>query len=320
MRRREFVVGSVAALVAIRGGSILAHGTPQAASAALGNLGYPESVFTFTEAGFEIPSDIQAGVLQVTLDNQAAFPVGFSLIQLPEGASMADLAPPAGATPSPDAGMPPVLYDATWAGGVFAMPASRSSVILKLGPGEWILDAGPDSGLEPSVFSVAGEASSDEIPSDGATVVELDNFQIRLPKTVPAGAGLWHVSNVGDQPHEVFIASTPVRLSPEDITTLLMLPEDATPPAGLPSFEEIQQVAVVPPLSIGQAILFEMSLAPGHYLGACFIPDRTEGMPHAMEGMVVSFSIGAEGETVEPPSSPVPMDHMRTFRPGLRLA
>jgi len=305
--------------LALMSPGVMAQGTPEATQSLLAGLGFPEVVITFTDAGFDVPADIQAGPTLLTLDNQAAMPVGFSLIQLPEGVTMADLMPPAadaGASPAAEgeggpAGLPPALYDATWAGGAFAMPGSTASVVLNLGPGEWILDTGPESGLPPTTFTVAGEASDAEITAEGAVQVELDDFQILLPESIPAGPSIWQVSNVGEQPHEVFLATSPGRIAPEDVMTLATLPEDATPPPGLPGLEEFVDVGFVTPISAGQTILIEMNLPAGDYVGLCFMPtkDDPNGMPHVMNGMAVSFSIGEEGQTVEPPASPEPQDH-----------
>jgi len=296
------------------GAAVTAQGTPEAGGGLLGDLGYPEVVITLTEAGFEVPAEVQAGTVLLTLDNQAPFPGGFSLIQLPEGVTMADLMPPAGASPAAEGGeeqgLPPVLYDATWAGGAVAFPgAPPAQAVVTLTPGEWILDAGPEAGLPPATLTVTGEAGEAAAAPEGAVSVEVDNFQIILPEQIEAGPQIWEVTNIGDQPHEVIVSMTPERLSVEDAMTLLQLPPDATPPPGLPSLEETLPVGFVPPISNEKTTLVEMNLEPGHYVAVCFIPEKEEGVPHAFKGMVTTFSVGADGEQVEPPASPVPEEH-----------
>jgi len=304
------------------GAAVSAQGTPAAGGSLLGDLGYPEVTIVATESGYEIPDDIQAGTVLITLENQAPFPLGFSLIQLPEGASLADLGPPpgaeAGASPAadeeaaPEEGLPPILYDATWAGGVFAFPGGPSAqAVVTLTPGEWLLMGPPDVPVPPQPFTVsdeAGEAEASATP-EGAVSVEVDNFQIILPEQIEAGSQIWEVTNIGDQPHEIFVSTTPERLSAEDALTLVQLPPDATPPPGLPSLEETMPVGFIAPISSEQTTLVEMNLEPGHYVAVCFIPAKEEGVPHAFKGMVTTFSVGAEGEQVEPPASPVPEEH-----------
>jgi len=52
-----------------------------------------------------------------------------------------------------------------------------------------------------------------------------------------------------------------------------------------------------------------MNLEPGAYVAVCFMPDKEDGAPHALKGMVTVFEVPAEGQTVEPPASPAPMEH-----------
>lgn len=320
MSRILVTAGMLLVLLAGSTGVIAAQSTPAASGGLLSDLGYPEVNIVASESGFEVPDDVQAGTVLITLENRAPFPVGFSLIQLPEGASPADLGPPPGAATdaspaageeaAPEEGLPPILYDAVWAGGVFAFPGGPpAQAVVTLTPGEWLLAGPPDVPIPPQPFTVGGEAGGAPATPEGAVSVELDNFQIILPDQIAAGPQIWEVSNVGDQPHEIFISTTPERLTIEDAETLLRLPEEATPPPGLPSLEEFLPVSFVAPISGEQTTLVEMNLEPGHYVAVCFIPEKESGEPHAMEGMVTVFSVGAEGDEVEPPASPVPEEH-----------
>lgn len=319
MSRIFVTVGMLFVLLAGSAGAIAAQGTPAASGGPLSDLGIPEVHISGSATGFEVPADVQAGTVLMTLENTAPFPLGFSLVQLPEGASPADLGPPpgaeAGASPAageeaaPEAGLPPILYEATWAGGVFAEPGTSAQAVVTLAPGEWLLLTPPDAGMPPRSFTVTGEATETEAVDIEATAIEMDNFQILLPEQIEAGPQIWEVTNVGDQPHEIFISTTPERLTIEDAETLLRLPEEATPPPGLPSLEEFLPVGFITPLSEDQTTLVELALEPGHYVAVCFLPERESGEPHAFKGMVTVFSVGAEGEEVEPPASPVPEGH-----------
>ncbi|HEV2122485.1 MAG TPA: hypothetical protein VGW38_06895 [Chloroflexota bacterium] len=167
----------------------------------------------------------------------------------------------------------------------------------------------PDVPAPPQPFTVSGEAGDAPATPEGAVSVELDDYQIILPEQIQAGPQIWEVTNIGDEPHELIISKTPERLSAEDALTWVQLPPDATPPPGLPSLEETMPVGFVTPISGEQTTLVEMNLEPGHYVAVCFMPTKDEGVPHAFKGMVTTFSIGAEGEQVEPPASPVPEEH-----------
>lgn len=304
--------------MSLSGLAIAAQGTPASTGSQLAELGYPEVVITLTEAGFEVPDDVQAGTILLTFVNNAPFPAGFALIQLPEGVSMADLMPPAAASPesgaSPAAeegpGFPPVLFDAIWAGGAGAGPGQTGQAIVTLSAGEWILDAGPDAGFPPAILNVTGDAEGAIEAPEGAVTIELDNFQILLPEEIPAGLQTWHATNIGDQPHEVFVTRTPERLTVEEAMALLQMDPTAEPDPSLPNPEEFQDVGFVAPISQDRSVLVSMNLEPGHYVVVCFMPTKgEEDVPHAFKGMVTIFSIGADGEEVEPPASPVPEEH-----------
>ena len=313
MSRLLAALAVVLSLMATTVAGISAQGTPAATGGQLSELGYPEVVIVATEAGYEVPAEVAAGTVLLTVDNQAPFPVGFSLIQFPEGVTLADLRPPAGASPAAegapeDAGCPPVLYDSIWAGGAFALPGSTAQVVVTLSPGEWTL-LGQDPSAPTATLNVTGEAAEAPTAPEGAVAVELDNYQVRLPETIPAGEHIWSVTNVGDEPHEMFISKTPERLTLEEAEALIALPPDATPDPSLPNPEEFIDVGGVAPISNGQTVMIEMNLEPGHYVALCFIPAQETGEPHAMKGMVTIFSVGAEGEEVEAPASPESDEH-----------
>lgn len=319
MSRILATIGLLFALLAGSTGVLAAQGTPAAGGGLLAELGLPEVVFTASEAGLEIPDDVQAGTVLLTLNNTAPFPAGFALIQLPEGVSMEDLMPPPGAegaaTPAadeeaaPEGGFPEPLFDATWAGGVFAMPGGTAQAVVTLGPGEWIVDTGPESGMAPQILTVSGEAAEAQDINIEAVAVDLDNFQIILPEEIQAGPQVWDVTNVGDQPHEIFVSKTPERLTVEEAEAILLMDPEAEPDPNLPNPEEFLNLGGVAPISQDQSSLIEIALEPGHYVAVCFMPDRETGEPHAMLGMVSVFSVGEDGEEVEPPASPVPADH-----------
>jgi hypothetical protein len=89
---------------------------------------------------------------------------------------------------------------------------------------------------------------------------------------------------------------------------LLNLPEDEMPPEGFPNPAEFQDVGGVAPISKDQSVSIELNLEPGAYVAICFMPDKETGMPHALKGMVTVFEVPAEGQAVEPPASPEPME------------
>lgn len=307
MSRFLAALAVVLSLFAATAAAITAQETPAATGGQLSELGYPEVVITATESGFEVPDEVAAGTVLLTLDNTAPFPNGFSLIQLPEGVTLESLMPPADASPSAEEGaeqgLPPALYDAIWAGGIFAGPGSTAQAVVTLTPGEWLVLTQELSGMPP-VLNVTGEAGEAPAAPEGAVNIELADYQVVLPEVMPAGPQFWNVTNTGTEPHEVFIMKTPERLTLEQAQALATMAPDAEPDPNLPNVEEFIEVGGVAPISNGQSTMLEMNLEPGHYIAVCFIPAMDSGEPHAAKGMVTIFSVGADGEEVEAPASP----------------
>lgn len=291
----------------------------------LSQLGLPELRLTVTAEGLQAPTEVAAGQLLLVLDNQSENFAGVTLIQLPEGTSMEDammvLGPPpevaspeAGASPMAEGegememgAPPPLFYEMTWAGGVFAPPGVAGEVVISLTPGEWLIAGDPESGMAPMPIQVTGEAGADA-DIQAAAEIEFKNFEFVFPENLQAGPQIWGVTNTADQPHEMFISKTPRRLTLDEVTILLELPEDELPPEGVPSPAEFIDMGGIAPISKDQTAYAEFNLEPGAYVAVCFMPDKETGMPHALKGMVVVFEIPEEGATVEPPASPVPAE------------
>lgn len=292
----------------------------------LSQAGLPELRLTATADGLQAPAEVAAGTVLLVLDNQSENFVGVSLIQLPEGTSMEEammvLGPPPAPEGSPEAGAeaspaggeeemgppPPLFFEMTWAGGVFAPPGVAGEIVVTLTPGQWVLAGDPESGMMPTTLTVTGEAAAAaDVPADAT--VTLDDFKFQLPDTLNAGQQVWKVTNAGDQPHEMFVTKTPRRLTLEEVEVLLSLPEGELPPEGYPNPAEFQDIGGVAPISGDVTVYFELNLEPGAYVAVCFMPDKETGMPHAMKGMVVVFEVPEEGQTVQPAESPVPEEH-----------
>jgi hypothetical protein len=330
--RRLLALLAVFALLAGNIGAVAAQdATPGAMGPSkLSQLGLPTLQLTASGGALQAPAEVAAGQTLIVLDNQMEFPTGVSIVQLPEGTSMEEammvLGPPP-APASPEAGAspaggeeqggppPPLFYDMTWGGGVFAAPGIPGEIVVNLTPGEWYLVGDPESGIAPVSINVTGEAASPaagaEITADAEVTLDNENghFYFEMPDNVAAGDQIWKVTNGGDQPHEMFISKTPRRLTLDEVQILINLPEDQLPPEGVPNPAEFEDMGGLAPISHDQTVYFELNLEPGAYVAVCFMPDKEDGAPHALKGMVTVFEIPEEGQTVEPPASPAPMEH-----------
>jgi hypothetical protein len=126
-------------------------------------------------------------------------------------------------------------------------------------------------------------AMSDVIP-EGAAVVDLglSEFTFALDATaIPADGNFgFHVSNVGEQAHEVVVFNVPADADLQEF----LESEEGPPPLGFKIF-------ILPDQEVDMA--FEAPLEPGRYALVCFFPDTDdpEMTPHFAKGMLTEFTI-----------------------------
>ncbi len=163
-------------------------------------------------------------------------------------------------------------------------------MVIDLDPGDWAVAAEAD--LAPAPLTVAeGEGPAEEPAAD--LEVGLQEFAFTLPERVAAGPRVWELTNVGQQPHVLYLIKAPGPVTMEQVMALLQLPEDATPPPGVPDPEEFEFLANgLTVISAGRTAWIAPDLAPGTYVAICFIPDPESGAPHAALGMVSIFAVG----------------------------
>ncbi|MDP9370663.1 MAG: hypothetical protein M3Q03_20750 [Chloroflexota bacterium] len=319
------LLATLASIVSTAGAQDATPGTDGGGT--LSQFGLPEVRITIEDGQIQAPAEAPAGQLLLVVDNRMDFPGGVSLIQPPAGTSVEEMMGPPPASPeagvptdaemaSPEAAeggeeeqLPPWFFTSTWAGGAFAGPGMTGEAVITLTPGDWVVLAQED--MAPAVITVteggATPGTTGQITADAT--VELDDFQILLPQEIQAGPQIWEVTNVGDQPHELFITKTPELLTVEQAEQLVQLdPESGEIPAGLPDPTTFEDVGGVAPISQDVTVYSEINLEPGNYVAVCFMPDQETGMPHALKGMFVIFQVGEAGQEVSPPASPEPMD------------
>jgi hypothetical protein len=147
----------------------------------------------------------------------------------------------------------------------------------------------PISGRESVRFLVEGEyAAAGEPESD--LVVDLHDMAIVLAdEAITSSPMRWKIENTGSIHHDVAVLPVPADFTEEHFMALMTMPEDATPPPGMPAFEYLP-AAAIGILSAGGTSWLDVQLAPGRYMGVCMLPFGT-GYPHAMDGMYVFFDV-----------------------------
>src|SRR5687768_5736679 len=276
MVRRGSVVATVVAVVLLctgLAGVAAQEATPTSAMFA-DTMGLPELRVRITDTAYEgLPAETAAGRYLLTLEVETAEGGGLNFLQLPEGMTfddfMALLAGPPAASPeammgTPGAAGPPEgegedrppdwYFQAEMAGstGAFAGPAQA---IIDLTPGEWIAWAGfPDAPQGPVGLSVTGEAGA--TPAAGTepaadVTVTMFEYDFAVEGALTPGSHIFAVTDVGAQPHEMFMLRAPGPVTEEQIAQVLdMEMTGATPAADadLPNPEEFIPAAAMTPL------------------------------------------------------------------------
>jgi hypothetical protein len=257
---------------------------------------YPELTIVSTEYAFDMPATAESGYTRLTLNNQGAddhhamffrFNDGVTQDQFMEVLMGGDLSALAEVGAS---------Y-----GGPMTNPGGHGSVIAFLDPGTYaVICLIPDDQGVPhvahgmlSMLEVAeGAGATTDPAADGAiTLIEM-TFD-GLPAEVPAGNHTWQVTNGGTQIHEMAIYQLAPGVPADAIIASITAPPaspEAAPAedAGPPPFVAGTGAA---PMSPGATNFVELDAQPGEYLVVCFVPDAATGMPHAMMGMINSFTV-----------------------------
>ena len=311
VRRRSLLATVMAVALLCTGlvGVAAQEATPAAATFA-DTMGLPELRVRATDTAYEgLPAETPAGRYLLTLEVETAEGAGLNFLQLPEGMTFDDFmallaGPPAASpeamegTPGAEAGPPEGedralewYFQAEMAGGTGAF-AGPAQAIIDLTPGEWIAWAGyPDAPQAPVGLRVTGEAGA--TPAAGAepaadVTVTMFEYDFSVEGTLTPGSHVFAVTDVGAQPHEMFMLRAPGPVTEEQVAQVLEMEMQGGTPApdtDLPNPEEFIPAASMTPLSMGKTGWIPVALEAGTYILLCFVPDIESGMPHAYHGM-----------------------------------
>ena len=285
LNRRTFTFASLAvpAIIGSMRSSVFAQGaTPVAA-------GLPRLEITLTDGGFELPEGIQAGRYEFSAINTGTMTLShFGIGKFPDAVTEDDInAFYAAQGEDTDA----LSFDDIAFVGAADWPQPGEPAVtgvIDLQPGRYMAFKPLDDQM-PIRFTVEGTFGTYEEPAAGLTVT-LHEMLIELPEAAFTSSPVrWKIENTGSLHHEVAVLSVPPELDGEMFMTMMSLPEEATPPPGMPEFN-YQPVSAIGILSPQSTCWLDVQLEPGHYLAACMLPFGT-GYPHAMDGMYVFFDV-----------------------------
>lgn len=284
MHRRQFLASAVtAATFALAGRPLLARqATPTAST-------LPRLEITLVDGGFELPEGIKAGRYEFAATNTGTQTVShFGIGKFPDEVTEEDIQ---AFFASQGEGTDNLTFeDITFVGAPdWPQPGGPAVTgVIDLQPGRYMAFK-PLTDEMPIRFAVEGEFPDVAEPASDITVT-LHEMMIELPEAAFTSSPLrWKIENTGAIHHEVAVLVAPPGLDGDMFMTMMTLPEDATPPPGMPEFEYLP-VAAIGILSAGSTSWLDVQLDPGHYLAACMLPFGT-GYPHAMDGMYVFFDV-----------------------------
>ena len=236
---------------------------------------------------FEAPAKVPAGLVTMQLANHGTELHHAQVIKLEQGKTLADLGQ---AMKNP--GPPPAWIK--FVGGPNAIPPGKNSnATAVLEPGRYAylcLVWGPDKVMHAAKgmvreFEVVDSVSSagKELPTADLTINLVDyDFQSSRPLT--PGRKTILVTNDGPQPHELALLKLAPGKKVEDFAHWAEGGMKGPPPA--------EPIGGVVSLDKGQRGTFTADLEAGNYGLICFHPDKKDGKPHLVHGMMKTIKVG----------------------------
>jgi hypothetical protein len=289
MNRRTFVTGSLGltATITLPRVTRAAQATPAAGE-------FPALELILTDAGFEFPQPLDAGRYRITVSNTGTSAESHTAIgKIPDRVTDAqydEWLESLQRTDGQDGQTDAMTWDDIEFIGIpdWAPPGGEVTGVVDVPSGRYFL-FDPFSGRGYLRLVVDGEFGAPTEPASDLTVT-LKEMEIVLPDAAFTSEPVrWKIENTGAMSHEVAVIPVSPDFTAEHLQTLFALPEDATPPPGVPEFV-YQPVAAIGILARQRTSWLDVQLQPGHYLAACMLPFGT-GYPHAMDGMFEFFEV-----------------------------
>jgi hypothetical protein len=256
------------------------------ACSGLGSMAQPaEMTIVAKDYAFELPAQIAAGMVTITLKNEGAEPHHAQFARVNDDVTNEQLM--AALQQGPDAALPLV----TLPGGPAVIPPGQSTkVTINLTPGRHIVlclvpssDGVPHAAKGMMAMTEVVDQGRPAVAAPKADVtVTMRDFSFELPSSIKAGQQVWKIVNDGPQPHELALIKLASGKTMEDVTAFMHQP------TGAPPFED---AGGMQGLSVGATGYAYLNLQPGNYVALCHIPDPATGKAHEELGMVTPFEV-----------------------------
>jgi len=237
------------------------------------------------------PKTIEAGVVEITLDNSANKGTHDAQILRVEGNHTAKETMAASVASDEGAPIPDWITDGAGVG--TTKPGETATVTQVLEPGKYYLfDTESGQGTEQSnaekggiaEFEVTGEGGGD-LPETDATITAEDySF---TAEGVKPGKNTLTFDNAGEQLHHLIAMPLAKGATFAEVEKLFKSNEEPKGPPPV-DFENGVSTAVI---DGGQKQVVELDFKKGKYALVCFITDRKGGPPHVAMGMIDELDV-----------------------------
>lgn len=244
----------------------------------------PEVVIHAHDYKFEVPAQVEAGLVKLALVNDGQEPHHAQLVRLNDGVTFEQF------ETALHENVGTALPLVTQPGGAAPIDSgATTSVFVNLTPGNYAVLCfipSPDGtehfakGMITPLTVVAGTGEQSEPLALGT--VTLEDFTFVLPSDIQAGKQTWKVVNKGKQPHEINLLKLAAGKTLDDLHAWMAAPSGPPPVHNVGGFNGIEP---------NQAGWMELDLTPGQYVAICHIPDPATGKAHADMGMLLPFEV-----------------------------
>ncbi len=227
---------------------------------------------------FDIPKEIDGGLVNLTLDNTDSVPHEIALVKVKEGTDPQDLADQ---WLSQDGAPIPDFVESSVAGVGNAAPKEQATSTQKIEPGEYVYfctfgdgeAAHYKNGMLGSV-TVKGDEGKGDLPETDNTITAEDYTFSNVHLKAGDGAVKVDFKNIGSQQlHHAQLLPVKAGATEEQVLQDLSSPNE-------PQFIDVEHGTGTMVLAPGQEQVTDLTLKKGQYVMLCFLSDTQGGPPH----------------------------------------
>ena len=234
-----------------------------------------------TDAGFEAPDRLAAGLRHIVFENRGSEIHEGMLVKLPKGMSADDYV----AAVKKGSLFPEGALD--YSGPGLTSPGVTAEMWLRVDPGQYIIicwNKGHDKTTRVQSFTVQEIGAADDRPPKEDVVLKLFDYRFELDRALRKGVQVIRVETPGPAMHEVDIFRLHEGSTVEDLKRWRKENENSPSPA-----EALG--GALDSHDISRVVWLRKEFVPGHYVLHCEMPVTNTKLNHADVGMVQEIEI-----------------------------